>query len=129
VKRTTTNNWQRARTREQITERAGSILAAAARLFETRKYEEVTLQNIAIEAGFTRSNVYRYFQTRQTIFLELYKYDLSVWVTDFAPTERRTIFRTFLYSSGTRGGWRSDGPVHRDAGASPFSAGSFPVET
>lgn len=73
--------WQRARTDEQRAQRIESILSAAAELFESTAYEAVTLQAIATRAGFTRSNLYRYFQTREEIFLELYRGDLDAWLS------------------------------------------------
>ena len=77
-----TGSWQRARSREQIAEREEAILTAASRLFEEKPYEEVTLRSIAAEAGFTRSNVYRYFESREAIFLELYRRDVVTWFAD-----------------------------------------------
>ena len=76
------SNWQRARSEEQVAQRVEAILAAAARVFETMSYEEVTLQTISREAGFTRSNIYRYFETREAIFLRLYRDDVERWVAD-----------------------------------------------
>lgn len=76
------SNWQRARSEEQVAQRAEAILAAAARVFESTPYEEVTLGLIAREAGFTRSNIYRYFETREAIFLRLYRDDVKRWVAE-----------------------------------------------
>ncbi len=76
------SSWQRARSEEQVAQRVEAILAAASRLFETTPYEEVTLQRIAAEAGFTRSNIYRYFETREAIFLRLYRDDVEAWVAE-----------------------------------------------
>jgi TetR/AcrR family transcriptional regulator len=76
------SSWQRARSEEQVAQRVEAILAAASRLFETIPYEEVTLRSIAREAGFTRSNIYRYFETREAIFLRLYRDDVERWVAE-----------------------------------------------
>lgn len=76
------SDWQRARSEAQVAQRVEAILAAAARVFETTSYEEVTLQTIARAAGFTRSNIYRYFETREAIFLRLYMDDAERWVAD-----------------------------------------------
>ncbi len=76
-------SWQRARTEEQVAQRANSILAAAARVFEDVPYDEVTLGVIAGEAGITRTNIYRYFETREAIFLTLYEGDVARWVLEF----------------------------------------------
>jgi AcrR family transcriptional regulator len=72
--------WQRARSQKQIADRITSILEAAGTVFSRVPYEQVTMQMIALEAGFTRSNIYRYFKTREEIFLELYLSDFQKWV-------------------------------------------------
>ncbi len=41
---------------------------------------------IAKEAGFTRSNLYRYFKTKEDIFLKLLAHDITVWRKDIAVT-------------------------------------------
>jgi AcrR family transcriptional regulator len=71
--------WQRARSSEQIEERVNEILEGAATVFLREPYEKVTMQMIAGEAGFTRSNLYRYFRTREEIFLALYISDINAW--------------------------------------------------
>jgi AcrR family transcriptional regulator len=52
--------------------RRQAILDAAAALFTEREYSEVSLNEIARRASFTKSNVYRYFSTREEIFLALF---------------------------------------------------------
>lgn len=84
-------DWQRARSEEQVAQRVEAILAAAARVFETTPYDEVTLQLIAREVGFTRSNIYRYFETREAIFLQLYKDDVERWVAELQGALARAV--------------------------------------
>ena len=72
--------WIRARSSEQIEKRMQAILDAAGRVFHHTAYENVTMQMIAKEAGFTRSNIYRYFNTREEIFLKLLLSDMDKWV-------------------------------------------------
>ncbi len=72
-------SWQRARSSEQVQERVSEILEGAAAVFLSVPYERVTMQTIAREAGFTRSNLYRYFNTREEIFLALFMKDLDAW--------------------------------------------------
>ncbi len=79
-------DWQRARSREQVEHRTNEVLDAAARLFRSVPYDGVTLQMIAKEAGFTRSNLYRYFATKEEIFLFLYLADIRVWVKDVSES-------------------------------------------
>lgn len=75
-------NWVRARRPEQISKREGSLLIAARRLFKKEGYENVSLNRIADEAGFTKSNIYRYFSSREEIFLSLYTDLVTAWSED-----------------------------------------------
>ncbi|MCB0420561.1 MAG: TetR family transcriptional regulator [Bdellovibrionales bacterium] len=72
-------DWQRARTPEKIEERKEAILAAAKELFQKNAYENISLNGIAAHAGFTKSNVYRYFSTREEIFLTIFVELLEKW--------------------------------------------------
>ncbi len=75
-------DWQRARTEEQVEQRVREIQDAAARLIQTLPYEKVTLLRIAHELNFTRSNVYRYFSTKEEIFLSIYVAAMQRWSVD-----------------------------------------------
>jgi len=75
-------DWVRARSDEQIEQRINEIVDATARLYEENRYEDITFAMIAKEADFTRSNLYRYFQTKEDIFLELMKHDIVLWRKD-----------------------------------------------
>ncbi|MBL6928260.1 MAG: TetR family transcriptional regulator [Rhodospirillales bacterium] len=76
-------NWERARTPGQQEQRRQEILEAAATLFRELAYEDVSLNAIAREAGFTKSNIYRYFASREEIFLALFLIDFSEWADEF----------------------------------------------
>ncbi|RLC29982.1 MAG: hypothetical protein DRH32_06470 [Deltaproteobacteria bacterium] len=74
--------WERARSEEQKEQRITEIIDATARLYETLKFEEITFVLIAKEANFTRSNLYKYFRTKEEIFLEFIKHDIVLWRKD-----------------------------------------------
>lgn len=63
--------WKRARKPAQKAERREAILEAAKRLFAEKSYEEVSLNSIARESGMSKPNVYRYFSSREEIFLQI----------------------------------------------------------
>ena len=75
-------DWVRARSDEQIEQRINEIVDATARLYEEHRFEDITFAMIAKEADFTRSNLYRYFETKEDIFLELIKHDIEIWRGD-----------------------------------------------
>ncbi len=71
--------WQRARSEEQKEERIREIVTATARLYDQSPFDEITLARIAKEARFTRSNLYKYFKTKEEIFLGLLGQDIEDW--------------------------------------------------
>ncbi|MEP4546187.1 MAG: TetR/AcrR family transcriptional regulator [Saccharospirillum sp.] len=77
----TCSGWQRARQDDQIEQREAQILQAASDLFDCYRYDDITLAKIAKAAGFTRSNLYRYFPTQEDVFLTLMSRDMDSWIT------------------------------------------------
>nr|WP_297290938.1 TetR/AcrR family transcriptional regulator [Oceanicoccus sp.] len=65
-------NWQRARTNENKSKRKEAIYKAAFELFKKNGYDNVSFNGIAAEAGFTKSNMYRYFSSKEEIFLTVF---------------------------------------------------------
>ena len=65
-------DWQRASTTKQIEERKRAILDAARELFLNHNYDNISLNSIAREAHFSKSNIYRYFKNKEEIFLVIY---------------------------------------------------------
>jgi TetR/AcrR family transcriptional regulator len=74
--------WERARSEEQKEQRFSEIMEATARLYEKHSFEEITFVLIAKEASFTRSNLYKYFNSKEEIFLEFIKHDIVLWRKD-----------------------------------------------
>lgn len=70
---TPSHPFQRARKPEEINQRRKTILAAAAELFDAHGPSGAGLNAIAAKAGFTKSNVYRYFESREQVLLELFQ--------------------------------------------------------
>jgi len=65
--------FQRARKPEEISQRRATLLAAAAELFDAEGPAGAGLNAIAAKAGFTKSNVYRYFESREQVLMELFR--------------------------------------------------------
>ncbi|MDD4222269.1 MAG: TetR family transcriptional regulator [Candidatus Methanomethylophilus sp.] len=74
--------YRRARTEEQIADRCDGIIAAAADIYACEGYDAVTFQAIASQTPFTRPSIYRYFQTREEVMLELLRRDYAGWYAD-----------------------------------------------
>jgi len=77
-------NWQRARTDEKKSERKEVIYQAAFTLFKKNGYDKVSFNAIAVEAGFTKSNMYRYFSSKDEIFLNVFADLFELWAGDFS---------------------------------------------
>ncbi len=61
--------FQRARRPAQIEQRREAILRSALLLFQRNGLENVSLNDIAREVGLAKSNIYRYFESREHIYL------------------------------------------------------------
>ncbi len=77
-----TSTFQRARRPEQLAARRSAILAAARAALESRRIDEVTLRDISEGVGLAKSNVLRYFDSREAIFLELLDEECRAWLAE-----------------------------------------------
>lgn len=73
--------FHRARQPEQKAERRQAILTAAAALFDAQGAQGAGLNAIAAKAGFTKSNVYRYFESREAVLLSLFMDEVDAMTT------------------------------------------------
>ena len=62
--------------------RRARILSSAARLFSSRDYHDVSMAAIARAAGLAKGTVYLYFDTKESVFLDLVSSELAAWVAD-----------------------------------------------
>src|SRR5271170_1390536 len=64
-------SFQRARSEEQREARRQSILDAAADMLTQMPVAELTLNGLSRRVGLAKSNVLRYFESREAVLLEL----------------------------------------------------------
>lgn len=87
--------WVRARTKAQKEQRISKIIDATSRLYDAMGFEAITFVSIAKEARFTRSNLYKYFNSKEEIFFEFLKHDMVLWRRDledmFEPDGRYSV--------------------------------------
>ncbi len=74
--------YKRARSDEQKSERIDHIVKTTAALYATTPYHSITLSMVAKELSFTRANLYKYFKTKEEIFLKIILADLRAWSED-----------------------------------------------
>lgn len=79
---TETLTFQRARKPEEQQLRREAILAAAAALFDAEGAQGAGLNAIAAKAGFTKSNLYRYFESREEVLLSLFLDEIAGFAAD-----------------------------------------------
>lgn len=75
-------SFQRAREPDQKEQRRADLVAAAASLLADGGLDAVTLSAIARDAGLAKSNVYRYFESREQILLEILIEEEIAWVAE-----------------------------------------------
>lgn len=73
-------DFQRARSPEQQQQRRAAILAAARHMLDQRPAAEVSLRELSRHVGLSKSNVVRYFPTREAVFLAVLADDWDAWL-------------------------------------------------
>jgi len=73
-------SFKRARSAEQRTERRAAILAAAAAMLAEMPVAQVTLNELSRRVGLAKSNVLRYFESREAVLLELLDAEQQAWL-------------------------------------------------
>lgn len=71
---------KRAQKPEQKDLRRRAILDTAGTFRKTRDFRALKLQEIADALGLAKGTLYRYFPTKQDLFMELYREDLTEWL-------------------------------------------------
>jgi AcrR family transcriptional regulator len=78
----TDDDFQRARRPEQKEERKLLLVTTARELLLESGEQDLSLNEIARRAGMAKSNVYRYFESREAVFIDLLRYEWSQWFSD-----------------------------------------------
>lgn len=76
--------FQRARNDEQRAVRSQAILAAAAAMLEEMPVAELSLNELSRRVGLAKSNVLRYFDSREAVLLELLQASIREWLAQLA---------------------------------------------
>ncbi|WP_433161871.1 TetR/AcrR family transcriptional regulator [Kribbella sp. CA-247076] len=90
--------FQRARSEEQRAVRRQAILDTAAAMLTEQPVAELTLNELSRRVGLAKSNVLKYFESREAVLLELFGYEFDAWVEDL-----RAALRGVKGRSGQRG--------------------------
>ena len=66
-------------TPEEIAQKREEIINACEKLYQTMSFREITLKEIGSMTSFSRPAIYNYFETREEIFLALFKREYDLW--------------------------------------------------
>lgn len=80
---------QRARSLEDKDLRRANLVEAATQLFADADFDAVTIARVAEAAGVAKGTAYIYFATKEALFLELVRAELSLWLEDLVATLKR----------------------------------------
>lgn len=72
--------FRRARSAEQREERRTTILRAASDLLEVHPVRDISLRELARRVDLSKTNVVRYFETREAVFFALLNQELDHWL-------------------------------------------------
>lgn len=72
----------RARTEAEKIAREQHILDSAAGLFVNRRYDQLTLADVAAASGLTKAALYRYFRSKELLFIAVYRRAFTALVDD-----------------------------------------------
>src|SRR5215468_5430021 len=84
-------SFQRARSAEQREERRRAILTTAAAMLAELPVAELSLNELSRRVGLAKSNVLRYFESREAVLLELLDDAAHGWLDELARTLRKRI--------------------------------------
>ncbi|WP_410592891.1 TetR/AcrR family transcriptional regulator [Amycolatopsis sp. lyj-23] len=76
--------FQRARSAEQREERRRTILDTALTMLDEMPVAEISLNELSRRVGLAKSNVLRYFESREAVLLELLDRALRDWLAEVA---------------------------------------------
>src|SRR6266446_9798839 len=76
--------YQRARSEEQRTERRQSILRTAAAMLDEMPLSAMSLNELSRRVGLAKSNVLRYFESREAVLLDLLAHAAGEFLTEIA---------------------------------------------
>ncbi|MDG9674474.1 TetR family transcriptional regulator [Micromonospora sp. DH14] len=79
-------SFQRARNPEQREARRRAILEVAAQLLTEMPVSDISLRELARRVGLSKTNVVRYFETREAVFFALLNQSIDEWLDDL-PAE------------------------------------------
>ncbi len=74
---------------ERILRRREEIICACEKLYQTKRFKEISLKDIADATTFTRTSIYNYFHNKEEIFLALLEKEYDLWNEELLELMRK----------------------------------------
>jgi AcrR family transcriptional regulator len=97
-----TIGFQRARRPEQMAARRAAILDVARTMLTEKNLIDISLRELSDRVGLAKSNVLRYFDSREAIFLEVLDEEFQEWLADLETRLGRPRARKANYATEIR---------------------------
>jgi AcrR family transcriptional regulator len=95
-------SFQRARRPEQMVARRTAILTSAREMLAEKNVADISLRELSGRIGLAKSNVLRYFDSREAIFLEILDEEFGAWLADLEARLGRPRARKVNYANEIR---------------------------
>jgi len=95
-------SFQRARRPEQMAARRTAILTGAREMLAEKNVADISLRELSGRIGLAKSNVLRYFDSREAIFLEILDEEFGAWLADLEARLGRPRARKVDYANEIR---------------------------
>jgi len=95
-------SFQRARRPEQMAARRTAIMAVARDMLAEKNVGDISLRELSDRVGLAKSNVLRYFGSREAIFLEVLDEEFGAWLGDIEDLLGRPRTRKAGYANEIR---------------------------
>ncbi len=69
--------------------RKEEIVNACEKLYLEHSFKEISILSISEKTSFSRPSIYNYFETKEEIFLELFKKEYDKWIKDLEIIEKK----------------------------------------
>jgi AcrR family transcriptional regulator len=97
-----TVSFQRARSPEQMAARRSAVMAVARDMLAEKNVADISLRELADRVGLAKSNVLRYFDSREAIFLEVLDEEFQAWLAGLQKRLGRPQARKANYANEIR---------------------------
>ena len=68
--------------KKSVDVRREEIINACEELYKKENFKDITIKQIGEKTTFSRTSIYNYFQTKEEIFLALFKREYEIWTND-----------------------------------------------